>query len=322
MKLKMKLASVCIAALLTLCLLIIGVFAASQVNVDITGTVSFVAKDVHVQITGKITGTKESGDDIALSPLNYSADIVNGEPTEAELNTWKNKNLNFFDKKSVIKIEITVENLSTEREVNVKLEGFVGVDDNVNKVLKSDGNDYNSGTFVTVQPNNNKTTFTIEMNVANTNYSVRELPFSYLMTLEDENFVEESNTQSSSSVSVNVYSDEAFEDLEIVKLDADNDFIPDYLIGTNIYKAQSSFGDVYAYLDTGEYDITSKITNNSIIKFKLYLSVMSYDYVIKIGDSDVIFDETMEDDYILLSFEHKVSQDVNIDISGFISYLG
>ena len=305
-------------------LLVVGVLAASQASVDISGTVSFVAKDVYVQITGKITGTAE-GDDITLSPLNYSAHTENGEPTKEELDTWKNKSLNFLNKNSIIKIEITIENLSDEREVRVKLEGNVGVEDNVNRVLKNGDSVYEKGTFVTIQPNNNKAVFTIEMNVYNTNYLVKQSPYEYKMTLQDENFVEENNTNQNCKITCNVNSEETLDEIFIAKMEESEILATDLvnedslIANKNVYKAYTEYDEVYAYLETGNLDLNS-ITVNSTLEMKIYLSSISSDYRITIQEEEIEFEEEMTN-YIVLSFKYKVTENVTINIDGYLSFI-
>ncbi|MBE5746253.1 MAG: hypothetical protein E7359_03080, partial [Clostridiales bacterium] len=60
MSLKMKLASTVSAFLLILGLTIMGVFAAPTATINLGGSISFKATDVHATVQGKITGSKEA----------------------------------------------------------------------------------------------------------------------------------------------------------------------------------------------------------------------------------------------------------------------
>ena len=131
----MKLVSALIALVLSIGLLVVGVFAASKASVGLKGTVSFVADDVYCTVSGKISGIE--GGDKTLPILNFSS--------TQEDEGWETQDLTFLDKNSTIKIEIIITNLSQERSVYVDIVGDVGVKDNIDKQLKQNGNAYKSG---------------------------------------------------------------------------------------------------------------------------------------------------------------------------------
>ena len=74
MTLKVKLTSTIAAFVLVLGLLIMGVFASPTATINLGGSISFKATDVHATVQGKITGSKE-------------AEAVEGETKEINLNT-------------------------------------------------------------------------------------------------------------------------------------------------------------------------------------------------------------------------------------------
>lgn len=296
MKLRIKLASMCIALVLVIGVFVIGVLAANSVGVGINGSVSFVANDVYANIKGSITGTKDT-DDITLSELNYSS---TKEPSPEEIATWANKSLNFYDKSSTIKIEITITNISDERPLYVRLTGDVGVKDNVNRVLKNSNSNYTSSEVVKIEPTKT-TNFTIEMNVKDTNYTVRNVGYSYALNLDNDN---PAGSTQPKKISCDFTSD-TVEDLIMTKTTESP------LEGENVY-AITSDDFTYAYLGTGEYDITEEIPSGTELELKYCISSFSIVYAIQINGEEVDYTTEETDDYIFISINHTVENDLSI----------
>ena len=113
MKLKAKLISTIAAFAMVLCLTIVGVWAATTVNVTVTGTVGYIAKDVDATVTGSITGITEEGKTYSQT---FNSDTV-GEPAT---DTWDLSNITFAKGQDVV-ITLTVHNNSTERKLNASI---------------------------------------------------------------------------------------------------------------------------------------------------------------------------------------------------------
>lgn len=111
MKLKAKLISTIAAFAMVLCLTIVGVWAAATVTVNVTGTVSYTAKDVDALVEGSITGITEEG-------KTYSHEF-NASST-ADTDTWDLSNITFVKNQKVV-ITLKVTNKSTERSLTATL---------------------------------------------------------------------------------------------------------------------------------------------------------------------------------------------------------
>lgn len=114
MKLKAKLISTIAAFAMVLCLTIVGVWAATTVNVTVTGNVGYIAKDVDATVTGSITGITEEGKTYSQT---FNSDTV-GEPAT---DTWDLSNITFVKGSDVV-ITLNVHNNSTERKLNATIE--------------------------------------------------------------------------------------------------------------------------------------------------------------------------------------------------------
>ncbi len=99
MTLKAKLFSTIAAFCLVAVLMVVGVFAASSVKVNMNGQISFTANDVNATINGAVTGISGTH---TFNPIVFTGSEVGDEatpyePTEA---TWTNLNWSFADKTS------------------------------------------------------------------------------------------------------------------------------------------------------------------------------------------------------------------------------
>lgn len=113
MKLKAKLISTIAAFAMVLCLTIVGVWAATTVNVTVTGTVGYIAKDVDATVEGTITGITETGKTYSQT---FNSDTV-GEPATG---SWDLSNITFVKNQDVV-ITLTVKNNSSERPLEATL---------------------------------------------------------------------------------------------------------------------------------------------------------------------------------------------------------
>lgn len=307
MKLGIKLTYALISFVLALGLLVVGVFASSMTKVNIHGTVSFVANDVYAKVTGTITGTFSS-DDVNLSELNFSSTKM---PTDDELATWENKSLNFLKKDSVIKIEIVVQNLSNERSIYCSLKGDAGLKDNVNKVLKNSGNNYQSESIIEIKPTLS-TTFAVEMNVYDTNYSIRNIAYDYVLTLNNDPTSTPTPTPAEEKEVDCLFTSDTVDNLVMTK--TTNAPIE----GENVYEIASE-GMTYAYMSSGKHDVTSKISSGTNLTLKYCISAFSLVYGIQINGEDVDYDMEEGDEYIFITIEHTVEENLSITFDASLS---
>ena len=187
MSLKAKLVSVISAFVLILTVAIVSVWAVSQANVTMSGTVGFKADNVYAKISAEITGMDPKP---TLPTLIFSEGKDASE--EPDIEKWSNLDLLFNSSATPIEISVTVENLSTERWLLVDIiEGLDnGKSDNINKEVKKENSDYTLGETHTLVPSTgdgtSKVEFTITLTVDNSNYSADTI-YSYIINLNNSN---------------------------------------------------------------------------------------------------------------------------------------
>ena len=190
MTLRSKMVATISAFCLVLAMLIIGVWAAQSVKIEMGGSLTFDANDVNVKIEGTITGTSEPQ---TLDTLIFSA---NEGQSSGDVETWKNKSLTFGrndDEVYDIVIAIKITNLSKENAVNVKILDNYQTIENVNKAITRDDGQYTAGSTYALPKSTTEsestTTFTITFSVADKTKAVSGVQFGYTIDLSDESYV-------------------------------------------------------------------------------------------------------------------------------------
>ena len=187
MTLKTKLISSISAFVLVLAMLIVGVWAATQANIAMGGTINFQATNVYAKVSATVSGMEENP---TLPTLIFSEGADASSETDVE--KWSNLDLLFNSSATPIEISVTVENLSTERWLLVDIiEGLDnGKSDNINKEVKKENSDYTLGETHTLVPSTgdgtSKVEFTITLTVDNSNYSADTI-YSYIINLNNSN---------------------------------------------------------------------------------------------------------------------------------------
>ena len=188
MSLKAKLISSISAFVLVLTILIVSVWAVSQTQIPIGGTVNFKATNVHAEVSGTVTGME---DNPTLPTLIFSE----GEDasSEEDLSPWKNLNLLFTELGEPIKITITVKNLSDERSLGVSITNQMAPIENINiSTTKGEGE---ASTSAIVSPSSS-TTFVLTISVEDINVSVKDALYKFLINLTDASQMREINVHS------------------------------------------------------------------------------------------------------------------------------
>ena len=188
MSIKLKLVSCISAFILVLGIFIFGVLSAEQAIVNLGGSISFEATDVYARVTGRVQNAQTNP---TLETLEFSA--YNDTPDQS---SWSGLELQFDSRATNITIEVTVENLSMERELTVNLTDMVQTStDNLGKSITLDNGTYVSGTNETVpmatsndENNTSKVTFIITFDVLDHNKSLPYTIFDYDINLYDENY--------------------------------------------------------------------------------------------------------------------------------------
>ena len=187
MTLKTKLISSISAFVLILTIVIVGVWAATQANIAMGGTINFQATNVYAKVSATVSGMDSNP---TLPTLIFSE----GEnaSSEEDIEKWSNLDLLFNSSATPIEISVTVENLSTERWLLVDIvEGLDnGKSDNINKEVKKENSDYTLSETHTLVPSTgegtSKVEFTINLTVDDPNYSVNTV-YDYIINLNNSN---------------------------------------------------------------------------------------------------------------------------------------
>ena len=191
MSIRLKLVSCISAFILVLGIFIFGVLSAEQATVNLGGSISFEATDVYARVTGRVQNAQ---DNPTLETLEFSA--YNDTPDQS---SWSGLELRFDSRATNITIEVTVENLSMERELTVNLTDMIQIStDNLGKSITLDNGAYVSGTNTTVpvatsndENNTSKVTFVITFDVIDHNSSLPSTNFDYDINLMDESVAPE-----------------------------------------------------------------------------------------------------------------------------------
>ena len=113
MSLKVKLVSVIVAFVIIASLLLVGVYAATNVTLNIGGNVSFTATSVNALISGSVVGTASNpSTPLELDDISLSADTTDGAVTMPP--SWQNVDLTYGDNGSPITVTITIEKPSDD----------------------------------------------------------------------------------------------------------------------------------------------------------------------------------------------------------------
>ena len=115
MSLKIKLTSTILAFCLILGLLVMGVFATSQATVNLGGSLSFSATNVHAKVTGNVSGAENSDEANSKLPvLTFAEGKSSTEESQhqTDLLSWGDVDLQFASDGAAISIVLTIENLA------------------------------------------------------------------------------------------------------------------------------------------------------------------------------------------------------------------
>lgn len=164
MKLKAKLISTIAAFAMVLCLTIVGVWAATTVTVNVTGNVSYIAKDVNATVTGSIIGV------VGAAEKTYSHTFNAATTNEQATDSWDLTGLTFVKNQDVV-ITLTVTNNSTEVGLTAKLTNNTKTEENV-EITLSEAQEVQVGTEADSKTKTFKFTIHVKDWNKSTNYSI------------------------------------------------------------------------------------------------------------------------------------------------------
>ena len=165
MSLKVKLVSFISMFILVLSLMLISVFAATNVTLNIGGNISFTANSVNALITGSIAGNAAGGS--TLTTIDIDASDPDGPVSMPS--DWTSMDLTFTESASPITVTINIQNRSTDREIAVSLTDSTKIS-NVTVTRECDGASINASDSRNI-PAGETITYTFELNVQSQNSS-------------------------------------------------------------------------------------------------------------------------------------------------------
>lgn len=244
MSIKMKIFSILSAIALVAGIVVFGVYALSQVSVNVGGSVNFKAENVYARVTGSIANAQSNP---SAFDVTYSGNGTIGDDT-----IWDTLNLLFNDSATPIVITIAVENLSLENGLTLNLTDSLASEtyENFGKTIQRDSVDYTSGNEVELAPRNNgtnTTTFKITLSVLNKGIPLSNAKFTYIL---------------------NLFNAEATPAVEITNVEI-NDLTPDSTSSFNGEKSLYSKLDLSSItFETGETEIiiTERSLHSNYIK--------------------------------------------------------
>ena len=181
MSLKAKLATTIAALCMVICLLTVGVWAASKTTVNMNGSVSFTANDVYATVAVATTGAETNITDkaVTFNCGNANTGVDNANTNTGATETWDDQDLKFSAKDATITITFTVTNHG-ERDLTVALTAeATGEGENLAvAVSEIADNKVEAGT---------EGTFSVTLNLVDTNVSLTDEGYTIALELTDVN---------------------------------------------------------------------------------------------------------------------------------------
>lgn len=176
MSLKAKLVSSVAAFMLVIALLVVGVLAASQVTVNLGGSLTFNATDVNATVEVTVTGTTETTQPSKTFVFSGNdAENSNLDEESTDTATWNNLAWTFDNDAREIVITIKITNNDDTRSLNASLTTPAAMTAaNVNVVSKQDQTTLTNGaaSTATTVTAGKSLTYTISFTIADENEAV------------------------------------------------------------------------------------------------------------------------------------------------------
>ena len=176
MSLKAKLVSSVAAFMLVIALLVVGVLAASQVTVNLGGSLTFNATDVNATVEVKVSGTTESTQPSKTFVFSGNdAENSNLDEESTDTATWNSLAWTFDNDAREIVITIKITNNDETRSLNASLTTPAAMTAaNVNVVSKQDQTTLTNGaaSTATTVTAGESLTYTISFTIADENEAV------------------------------------------------------------------------------------------------------------------------------------------------------
>ena len=130
MSLKIKLTSTILAFCLILGLLVMGVFATSTATVNLGGSLSFSATNVHAKVAGTVTGaenTEEANGKLPALTFKEGRDTTAQDAHDRDVLAWSDCDLTFKTDGTTISLVLAIENLASDRVMYARVNDSVAV---------------------------------------------------------------------------------------------------------------------------------------------------------------------------------------------------
>lgn len=184
MSLKAKLVTSISAFALVLALLIVGVFAVNSATINMGGSISFQATDVHAKVEITVTGTSESTQPSKTYLFTYNseeqgngAEVVTGGSASWDTNSWT------FGAGREIVVTVKITNLDASREIDVT---FVAPEDQTSdKALGANLTCVSTGEDSATIVKSGTATYTMTFTITDENQSLNSANWDATLTLAD-----------------------------------------------------------------------------------------------------------------------------------------
>lgn len=171
---RIRIVATIVAMALVASIMCIGIYAATQVSVNGSGTISMTAKDVAATVTG--TQQYNSNAAIDLDPVEF---VLNGTETEGTMNL--KDTITFTSVNDTATIELTVQNDFVDNvNNNVKATLTLTIPEDAGYTVKVDNTEYENAVTKTTEGETDAV-FTIVISVKETS---QEADFSNLFTFK------------------------------------------------------------------------------------------------------------------------------------------
>jgi len=201
MSLKIKITSAIMVIVMIMSLLVAGVLAKPSEVIDLSGGIIFKATNVHAQVSGEVTGSKESEAEtdkvLNLQTLTFKANTTDEEKSQLEegLAKWQDCNLEFQSSSQDISILVTIQNLAVDRPLYASIKPTETISSEIESEMfivpdstTLTGEPYDGTTFALQKQDNTKNddVIYIRINLALTDESAEDLKWGIDVSLLNE----------------------------------------------------------------------------------------------------------------------------------------
>ena len=206
---KSKFITIIFAFTFCICSLVVGIWAASSAKMKAMGTISFQAVGIVAEVSGSITGTNKINGEVKSSAMLKTLvfdNNNNGTPKENQNENlkWDSNALAFDENGSPITINFNIKNLSSVKNMYVKLvdKKYGNVENLTTKILK--GEQLEDSCIATIEPGQS-CDFKVIFSPTHLGKEINENALFDIQILLNKNFIKEIDSNNIYSENGNYY---------------------------------------------------------------------------------------------------------------------